>query len=331
MANEIKSVEDARQRLRELFAPSETDDLKKMRLRDEDDLEDFARIAYFLTRNKEVIKALEIVSAGIWACYRETSVEQSPNRFSQAIITYAARNFGFVAQGNVVFIGPLGGREFLTYVRSGVLWKDTFAPGHGEFSHSLQWLAAGVALNLGTRTAELYKKAGSIFSNRPLYSRDTETDLMGHAVQPLWAWLVDSFSPSQGVESEKAEGIDHVFSKASCRVPNAIPTLTRQRKWFITLYLDHRRDWLKALAEKGKQMRQQANETDDPDSNLLGIVKYQKSKYPVDPKWETKQGSGNVLRKITVDNTDKNQVPMQFHGQWGNVSMKAFELKTMIS
>jgi hypothetical protein len=332
MANEIKNLDDAKNRLRELFAPSERDDIDKKRLRNEVDLEDYAKIAVFLTDNKRVRTALETVSAQVWDQYRHWSMEKSPNRFSQAIINYASKRFGFAAQGNVVFIGPLGGPEFLGYVRDGVLWKDTFAPGHGEFSHSLQWLAAGVALNLDARIVELYKKAGNIFSNRKMYSRDGNTGVLVHAVQPLWAWMVDCFPPTSGEEVLKSDGTDHVFSKKACRVPNNINTLaSTQIGWFVSAYLTHRRDWLRKLAEEGKKMRKEEGEVRELESNLLGIVRYQKEKYPTNTDWETNHGSGNVLAKTTVQKTDKDQVWLKFHGKWGTVSMKAIESKSLVS
>src|SRR4029077_14226772 len=37
--------------------------------------------------------------------------------------------------------GPSRALNSWSYVRSGTLWKDTFAPSHGEFAHSFQWFA----------------------------------------------------------------------------------------------------------------------------------------------------------------------------------------------
>lgn len=96
-------------------------------------------------------------------------------------------------QENIVFTGALEGREFINYVRDGVLWKDSFAPSHGEFSHSLQWFAAGQALNLGAETAALYKKSGLVYSNSDKMKTRGETGELAEGRQPLWAWLVDCF------------------------------------------------------------------------------------------------------------------------------------------
>src|SRR5262249_53585580 len=157
---------------------------------------------------------------------------------------YAADNFGFAVQSNVVFIGPLGGPEFMNYVRTGVLWKDTFAPSHGEFSHSFQWLAAGHALGLKTATADLYKKAGQVVSNRDQMATRGADGLLERARQPLWAWLVDSFQPGTLEAQIKDDDIQHVFSK-SCRVPNQINSLAGGKTdWFISLYVNHRKQWL---------------------------------------------------------------------------------------
>jgi hypothetical protein len=250
MISEIRSLEDARERVTTLFK-GET----QSRLKDETDIDDFARIAYFLSSKLAVKAALEEVSRQIWIRYNLPDLKQSPNRFSQAIIKYGSDQFGFAAQRNVVFIGPLGGPEFMGYVRDGVLWKDTFAPSHGEFSHSFQWLAAGHALSLGTRTAELYKKAGSVFSNATDLATRGATGALERARQPLWAWLVDCFQPGE-LESEIGSvAKNHVFSK-TYRVPNQINSLAINKKeWFISLYVGHRMQWLAKLADLGNSLR----------------------------------------------------------------------------
>jgi len=51
--------------------------------------------------------------------------------------------FGFACQENVVLTAAAGTKAFGERIRNGVLWKDSFALGHGEFAHSYQWLVAG--------------------------------------------------------------------------------------------------------------------------------------------------------------------------------------------
>jgi hypothetical protein len=187
---EIQDLEDAVRRVEVLFKGT-----TKSRLQSNEDIQNYAKIALFLTEPKRVSAALEEVSKQIWKRYNLTELKQSPNRFSRAIIKYGSDAFGFAVQDNIVFTGALEGREFINYVRDGVLWKDTFAPSHGEFSHSLQWFAAGEALTLGPDTAVLYKKSGLVYSNSDKMKTRGETGGLAEGRQPLWAWLVDCLTP----------------------------------------------------------------------------------------------------------------------------------------
>jgi hypothetical protein len=335
---EIQSFQSALTRVEILFAGT-----GKFRLGLDKEIEDYAKIAFFLSQNKQVRKALEEVSKEIWIRYNRPGLMQSPNRFSRAIITYGAEAFGFTTQDNVVFIGALGGPEFLSYVRSGTLWKDTFAPNHGEFAHSFQWFAAGEGLSLGTRTAYLYKKAGEVFSNVPLATRGDNDQLDRSRPQPLWAWLVDCFQPGE-LDSQIGDAdIEHVFSKKTYRVPNLINSdVSTQPKWFISLYVNHRKLWLDKLAERGIQMRKEAGDKDELDSKGRGIMAYQAKAYKAKTDWKAEDAtltspggksikpSGMVFKKPPGDDTTKGQVEMTFHGSPGWVSMRPTSAKTLI-
>lgn len=336
MVKEIQDEKDAKERITKLFKGT-----AKFRLQNQKDIDDYARIAWFLSNSKAVLAALEQVSREIWVRYNDAALKQSPNRFSQAIIRYAADRFGFAVQSNVVFTGALGGPEFLSYVRGAVLWKDTFAPSHGEFSHSFQWLAAGHGLGLGTRTAELYKKAGSVFSNTTNMATRGDGGGIARARQPLWAWLVDCFPASADVDAQiQIDDIYHVFAR-KYRVPNQITNLALQKsdQWFIGLYVDHRKQWLTKIAERGKELRKTAGESTEPGSNLLGIMKYQQQAYGAKAGWEKQtvapQGSkfapsGNVFKKTDHSDTSKTQQPAKFHGIEGTISMRAVSAKTLV-
>jgi hypothetical protein len=330
MINEIKSLQDAKERVRDLFGGTTAS-----RLSNPTDIDDYAKIAFFLSSKNEVKTALEEVSKQIWIRYNLPELKQSPNRFSQAIIKYGSDQFGFVVQSNVVFIGALGGPEFMGYVKSGVLWKDTFAPSHGEFSHSFQWFAAGHSLSLGTRIVDLYKRAGSVFSNATdLATRGPDGALL-RARQPLWAWLVDCFQPGELEATVGTTAKNHVFSK-TYRVPNQINSLAiNKTDWFISLYVDHRKQWLAKLAEAGKTMRRNVGETVEPDSNLLGIVKYQGTAYPSKTEWQQQTTgtapSGKVYKKTASTDTTKGQTAATYHGIEGTVSMLAITSKTLMT
>jgi hypothetical protein len=341
MVKEIESEGDAETRVRTLFAGNTA-----FRLQTEQDIKDYAKIAFFLTDPKRVQTALEEVSKQIWIRYNFDELKQSPNRFSRALIKYGVDVFGFAVQDNVVFVGPRGGPEFLTYVRDGVLWKDTFAPEHGEFAHSLQWFAAGQALNLGTRTAFLYKKAGGVFSKSDQLATRGDSGNLERARQPLWAWLVDCFWPGQLESQIPDTDILHVFSKRTCRVPNEANKLVLGKKsWFIRLYLDHRKKWFDKLTEAGIKMRKDANETEELDSKMLGIMKYQAKAYKAKAEWQPDNAaittpSGNpitrsdppkVFKKASRSNTTKDQAEATFHGIKGTLSMRAIDQKSLIS
>jgi hypothetical protein len=336
MVTEIKDLNDAEARVEELFKGTLVTRLQK-----DDEIKDYAKIALFLTDPNAVTSALEEVSKQIWIRYNLPDLKQSPNRFSRAIIRYGADVFGFAVQDNIVFTGPLKGGEFSNYVRSGVLWKDTFAPSHGEFSHSLQWFAAGVSLRLGERIAALYKKAGSIFSNSDQMATRGDDGNLARGRQPLWAWLVDCFQPGN-LDGQILPGDNnHVFSKRF-RVPNQINSIVLNKpEWFINLYIDHRKTWLNKVAARGKVMRRTDGETDEPESNLLGIMKYQKAAYgtktdqwklddtPSTSKKEIER-SGAVFKKTLVTNTTKAQIEKPFHGVEGTISLLAVDSKSLI-
>jgi hypothetical protein len=107
---EIQSLQSALTRVEILFAGK-----TRFRLNQDQDILDYARIAHFLTQTKQARSALAMVSKEIWIRYNRPALRQSPNRFSRAIITYGAEEFGFTVQDNVVFVGPLEGPEFLAY------------------------------------------------------------------------------------------------------------------------------------------------------------------------------------------------------------------------
>ena len=224
-----------------------------------------------------------------------------------------------------------------------MLWKDTFAPSHGEFAHSLQWFAAGHALELGARTAALYKKAGQVFSNSDAVATRGDNGQLERARQPLWAWLVDCFRPGE-LESQIGDGdVMHVFSR-KCRVPNQINQHALDRKkWFIHLYIDHRRQWLDKLAVTGKEMRKTAGQTVELESNMLGIMAYQGKAYKAKTDWnpddaaisspsgKSIERSGMVYKKTGGNNTTKTQVEKTYHGVPGTVSLREISAKSLIS
>jgi hypothetical protein len=90
----------------------------------------------------------------------------------------------------------------------------------------------------------------------------------------------------------------------------------------------------------GTAMRKNDGETNELDSNMLAIGKYQSKAYPLNPQWAADERpqtgkpftpSGKVFKKTSSSDTTKGQKPMTFHGIPGTVSMRAIDTKSMIS
>ena len=182
-----------------------------------------------------------------------------------------------------------------------------------------------------------------MFSNSDAVATRGDNGQLERARQPLWAWLVDCFRPGE-LESQIGDGdVMHVFSR-KCRVPNQINQHALDRKkWFIHLYIDHRRQWLDKLAVTGKEMRKTAGQTVELESNMLGIMAYQGKAYKAKTDWnpddaaisspsgKSIERSGMVYKKTGGNNTTKTQVEKTYHGVPGTVSLREISAKSLIS
>ena len=290
---EIASLSDAEERLIESFG-------------DVPDRQDYAGLAFFLSDRDRVAAALEKVSAGIWEEYRQPRYEGTINRFTRAIIRYAT-GFGFACQDNVVLTGPLTSEDFLDLVKRGVLWKDTFAPEHGEFSHSFQWLAAGQALGWDAKTATLFKGTDRD-SVADMYGRDETGISLGK--QKLWAWLVDCF-PARTPDARIDDRKDNIYSD-TCRVPNNITALVAsQDDWFISMYVSYRnKAKLGTAIKEGRkdevyEKRYKSKEPIAKRSGFQAIQSYQTAHYE-SGRGEMWEGQGPTTAVTTSSGTVKN-------------------------
>lgn len=290
---EIASLSDAEERLIEYFG-------------DVPDRQDYAGLAFFLSDRERVAAALEKVSAGIWEEYRQPRYEGTINRFTRAIIRYAT-GFGFACQDNVVFTGPLTSEDFLDLVKRGVLWKDTFAPEHGEFSHSFQWLAAGLALGWDSKTATLFK-GSDVDSVADMYGRD-ETGI-SFGKQKLWAWLVDCF-PARTTDPKIDDRKDNIDSD-TCRVPNNITALVAGKDdWFISMYVSYRNKVkLGKAIDEGKKDEVYEKRYSKPEklkqrSGFQAIQSYQTAHYE-SGRGEMWEGKGPLTEVATPSGAEKN-------------------------
>lgn len=187
MATEATSKDTARQILNAVFAPGSKDRLAGIR-------DDYATILAFLSDKQEFERGLVELSKELWDLYSRKN-EDAKNKFSTSLIQYAVL-LGFPAQ--TVTILAAGDDDYLTYLKNGTLIKDEMDLLHGEYSHSLQWLAAGSA-NLGlTKTVgQLYMALGDEVRSTVdvwRYIKKTRSSDLGKV--SLWAYLVDSFPMS---------------------------------------------------------------------------------------------------------------------------------------
>ena len=145
MGVEIADLDDARKRIGKNF---------RLPSGHEDYLEDYAKIAVFLTNEADFKAALQRVSAALWASYRGYPKDQR-NKFTSALGSVAIPG-GFTYTPTVlatmndqpnglVFSGGVSADKFAQSVTGKLFWKDDMNLRHGEHSHSLQWLAIAEA------------------------------------------------------------------------------------------------------------------------------------------------------------------------------------------
>jgi len=195
-------------------------------------VQDYAKIALFLSDRPRFEEALNGLSRTLWEIYRrkapspnanareyQTSGER--NKFTDAL-RIAGRNHGFgldehsvVDTTNVVLVGAISAEDYLGRIKRGLFFKDMMDLAHGEHSHTLQWLTIATGnLGLAERACDLYK---GIYEVRPrknivvpgfkLTPRSREQGARKDV--SFWSWLVDCFpvSSAQGSEIPAAESL----------------------------------------------------------------------------------------------------------------------------
>ena len=172
---EIESRQDAATRYRAFFPRSIHD-------------EDYIDLVSFLSRPEWFTTALEEVSKDIWVEYNTPELAKAQNRYTRAILNLA-RKRGLQNQMNVVLTDAANPADFGNLIRNGFLWKDSFAPGHGEFAHSYQWLSASTEFIWAGRTGAVYRAVAGVKSTVPFFVKDEGPITLRPAF--LWEWLVD--------------------------------------------------------------------------------------------------------------------------------------------
>lgn len=316
---EIRSISDAEERLAAIFGTKIQN------------ANQYAEILYFLSTKRRFAQALEAVSADLWRVY---TADQGPddinahsNRFTRAIVRYA-QEYGFAIPEHVVFGGPLPGPVFLGHVRLGILWKDSFAPEHGEFSHTFQWFAIGKHFGMGTRAVDLFKGTAS-FSKVKVWNR-TAASSPEQTIIPLWSYVADCF-PFNKFSNSKFGLKDTSFS-STFRCPNVVHAFTlAQREWFIRAYLLHRQIKLAAQVDSFRNSLKTRDDRKRYASDMKAIGKVTEQTHSSDKGWEMQQNvytrgfgygqpapptsSGSEVRIWPKGH--KTGLPARFHGRDG--------------
>lgn len=199
---------------------------------------DYARIAGFLSVPKMWQTGMKLASEMLCDQYNAEVVLDHGNRLTSAIAASAA-SLGFApyAQG-VILAGFTSEETFKDYVRKSAFWKDAVSSNHGEHSHSMQWLAIGIAardaqLSLTNKVASLYAQTVDYKSKQTfLHSgRGKEETIY------LWDFLVDCFDFGAQAADYKTN-----IRTASARSPTFVNKYLYQSNLWIGDYLKRRYD-----------------------------------------------------------------------------------------
>jgi hypothetical protein len=156
----------------------------------ENDFPKYAELLELLSNRPRFELALEQASKEIWIAYNSLDLIDAPNRFTQAICKVGIK-LGFAGNDLRVLTVAAQPLDFGALLGGKLLWKDSFALGHGEFAHSYQWLSAGLALNWGSDTARLYQCTKGRSSVMPGWAKDDDKTKLKLRPLRLWEYLVD--------------------------------------------------------------------------------------------------------------------------------------------
>jgi hypothetical protein len=170
----------------------------------------YIELVTFLSRTDLFEPALEELSALIWHRYNSPPLLNSRNRYTRTLMSLGS-DLGLSNDLNVVLTDAADPTGFGELIRGGHLWKDSFAPGHGEFSHSYQWLSAGYCLWNGAPIREIYSGVAGVKSIRPLFVKDEGPISLRSA--NLWEWLVDCTRHSARFDGQVGEAADTFVKK----------------------------------------------------------------------------------------------------------------------
>ncbi|HEY3626598.1 MAG TPA: LirA/MavJ family T4SS effector [Terracidiphilus sp.] len=206
MAQEATTVAEARRILDEVFDPGRNDRLAGYR-------DDYAKMLYFLS-DKDLFEAgLVELTKSLWELYGRKD-DDAKNKFSTSLLQYGVLA-GFPAQS--VTILAAGDDDYPTYLKNGILIKDEMDLLHGEYAHSLQWLAAHAVrdrLKLSKSAGELYRALGETGLKSSVnvwhYYKKGKKNVLDKV--HLWAYLVDSFPMSMVGDNNQHANNNSLFT-----------------------------------------------------------------------------------------------------------------------
>lgn len=338
---EIANFADARQRLAALYdAPAQATLL-----------DDYARIAEFLSDAGRFEAALDKVSEFLWAIYCKLGPE-TRNRFTTAI-ALLGRQHGFMydesnrcATNVVTLLGAVDGAKYLEWVKSGIFFKDDMDAKHGEHSHTLQWLAVAVArerlgLQIQSSAGFLYR---SIYNVRALPGQSVIVP--GFKLKPksngqaarggvsLWSWLVDCF-PVSMANQQALPNAESLFSN-TFRCPQYLMEYLFDRagdEHFVATYLRYRylrRRWIPGYSSQYSDISGGATSKTYMSTKLEKASQSNGSRLRAIPGTDDKPSAfardtrnGNVVVKQAAEDADivsrdkRTYVQITFHGRDG--------------
>jgi len=333
---ELLSEQDAITRTRALFKPH------KNKLTDQA-IDDYAKIAWFLSRAQDFESALEDISTDLWNSYRSWFYKyegRMRNIFTHAI-REVAEGYGwkYDSKEHVVLTGRIAGDLYEKWSRDGVLFKDQMDLKHGEHSHTFQWLAVcarRLQIGLSWHPTELYKK---IFDAMPQNNKtlivpgfSLDSGVQGPTSKfTCWSWVADCFPRSYATGGQDP-GAPSLFSN-TYRTPQILMMHlldTDPGDNFIKNYLRYRykrRSW---MAQDGGYSSVSGGST----AKVIGDLKHgderrwtlvdPKGGYSADVKFNQFYGMSDYKERKNPGPGVKEYKPVKFHGLDGHLTDPSF-------
>jgi hypothetical protein len=327
---EFTGLEDAATQARTLFRPEDNSVSDSL-------LEDYAKIAWFLSSDESFKAALTKVSAELWRHYRLWSVSETDkegklqprmnNKFTTAIRFVASKyelGKGPESFPRIVLVGAVPEEQYQKWTGQGVFFKDMMDAKHGEYTHTLQWLAVALGnkngdVGLTCSPMFLYKKISKFVAKKRnlLIPGGTGVgDVAGE--KGLWSWVCDCFPRSMSNRADVPKVSGSIFSD-TFRCPQRLMQYLfneTTKDHFVGTYLKyryHRRRWLPNLEGDDLYKQISGGQT----IKTAGTVKHEQR-----AGWKQIGGAFQEEKwyETSREKKVKNLVKVQFHGEEGYIT-----------